>query len=110
MCYVGQTSRTVKIRIKEHLAKIKLFKKLYSDNVAFEKNIILCKDSEVLYRHFAIDHDINLDFSFQVFVTNLCIYRLRLENDMILILNTRSPFGLNTMSILNVHNFEPYIS
>jgi len=66
------------------------------------------KDTEILYRHFASDHNLDQDFKFQVFSTNIVSYRHRLENDLILILNTRSPFGLNTMSDLYINNFEPY--
>ena len=105
--YVGQTSRSTKIRIKEHIYKIKYFIKLYNNNSLFEEKISLSKDSEILYRHFASKHNLESDFSFQVFATDVIYYRLRLENDLILILNTRNPLGLNTNSDLNLFNFEP---
>lgn len=106
--YVGQTSRSIKVRIKEHLYKIKYFINLFLINCNFEEKLMSHKDTEILYRHFASDHNLDQDFKFQVFSTNFVSYRHRLENDLILILNTRSPFGLNTMSDLYINNFEPY--
>lgn len=106
--YVGETSRSAKVRIKEHLNKIKYFIKLSVNNELFEDKMSTHKDTEILYRHFAVNHNLETDFSFQIFLTNVLYYRLRLENDLILILNTRSPLGLNTMSNLNLYNFESY--
>ena len=108
--YVGQTSRTAKVRLKEHLYKIKYFTKVSNNESLFEDKMSSSKDSEILYRHFAFEHNLETDFSFQVFATNVIYYRLRLENDLILILNTRTPLGLNTNSDLNLFNFEPYIT
>ena len=83
--------------------------KLSSNKTLFEDKMSTHKDTEILYRHFALNHNLAEDFSFQIFAINVLHYRIRLENDLILILNTRSPNGLNTQSDLNIFNFEPYI-
>jgi hypothetical protein len=108
--YVGQTSRSIKVRIKEHLYKIKYFINLNLNFGNLEDKISSNKDTEILYRHFASNHNLEQDFKFQVFSTNVISYRHRLENDLILILNTRSPLGLNTVSDLYINNFEPYLN
>ena len=107
--YVGETSRSIKVRIKEHLYKIKYFMKLSSNSSSFEEKISKHGDTQILYRHFSVNHNLEKDFSFQIFISNIIHYRLRLENDLILILNTCSPFGFNTMTNLKLYNFETYV-
>ena len=103
--YIGESSRSALIRLKEHIYKILLYKK---------KHIILkdsnYNDSEILYNHFKdSEHDLNLHFRFQIICHDIVNYRNRLETDLIYIFNTKSPSGLNTQTIFKNFYFEPYI-
>ena len=94
--YVGETKRTIKERLSEHISKIKRSVILASTNFEelegfLEKN----KDCFYLYQHFSKEHDLKTDLSFQIFVNNFKFFRLRLETDLIFCLQTQYPSGLN---------------
>ena len=59
----------------------------------FNVNNVKCK---LLYHHFAHEHDLDVDLCFQIFVSNFTDFRKRLETDLIYVLNTIQPTGLNT--------------
>ena len=102
--YVGQSSRSALIRIKEHLYKINKYK--VSGNSSENLNY---KDSEILYNHFKDSaHDLNLHFKFQIICKDIHNYRIRLETDLIYIFNTLYPNGLNTQSADYITCFESY--
>ena len=102
--YIGQSGRSAFIRIKEHLYKIKKYKKCSTSSES-----VNYKESEILYNHFKdSDHDLNLHFKFQVICKDIFNYRIRLETDLIYIFNTLSPFGLNTQSADYITCFESY--
>ena len=49
------------------------------------------------------------DFSFQIFITNCINYRLRLEDDLQLILETKDPFGLNEFINKKIKSLDNYV-
>jgi hypothetical protein len=75
--YVGEADN-IKNRMTTHISQI-------------ENNI----DQDVALHFNKPDHDKTRDFSFQIFITNIINYRLRLEKDLIKILRTREPDGIN---------------
>jgi hypothetical protein len=106
--YIGQSGRTVKIRIAEHINKIKYFSKIKSNSSLFNSQLSKTKDSEILYRHFNSNGCTLNNFKFQVFISNIVNYRLRLESDLMYIFNTVYPFGLNTQTIEYTYYCETY--
>ena len=105
LLYIGQTSRTISIRLKEHLAKIKYAQNLNSNNhnQIFQNFLVKNQDCYNFYKHFSLNHNINKDLNFQIFVSNCNFYRLRLETDLIILFNTIFPGGLNS-------NFSNYLN
>ena len=85
----------------EHIKNIKKFKNTTIPQVT-------C-DTEILYTHFSKkDHSLETDFSFQIYISNIKNYRLRLETDLIYIFNTQHPGGLNTQSNFYHYYNETY--
>jgi hypothetical protein len=93
--YIGETSRSIKTRIYEHLTRIKYAIKNKFNNLIYKNFIKNNIASSILYSHFASNHCIESDFKFQVFLKDVIFFRLRLESDLILVFNTISPNGLN---------------
>ncbi len=54
------------------------------------------------------NHNIEKDFSFQVFISNCKYYRHRLESDLIIMFNTLKPNGLNCILSNNLDSLENY--
>ena len=103
--YIGETSRSINIRIKEHIQNIKRVQKL---NLS-ELNYFLSKteDCKILYKHFSLHKDLS-NFSFQVFIDNCITYRTRLESDLMILLDTINPNGLNANKSINLKYLENY--
>ena len=53
--------------------------KLSSNKTLFEDKMSTHKDTEILYRHFALNHNLAEDFSFQIFAINVLHYRINFE-------------------------------
>ena len=106
--YVGETSRNLSKRMTEHLNKIKYGIRRSNDKSKLENFLSKCNDSYILYKHFIFNHNINLDFKFQVFVKDFIFYRNRLETDLMIIFDTIYPNGLNTMNSYNLKSIENY--
>ena len=105
--YIGQTSRMINIRIVEHLRKIRKYKKSRSNNDFYLTDSD--KDQTYLYNHFSDpNHNLDLDFKFQVFVSNFSFHRLRMETDLIYLFNTQYPKGLNTCTNQNLQQLTTY--
>ena len=79
-----------------------------SSNCIYFITCLKCNDSYILYKHFIFNHNINLDFKFQVFVKDFIFYRNRLETDLMIIFDTIYPNGLNTMNSYNLKSIENY--
>ena len=93
--YIGESKRTALIRLTEHLRKIKYFK---NNKNKKDINVLLenSNDSVHLYKHFmSDDHNIEDHFRFQIFMSDIIEYRLRLETDLMYIFDTVYPNGLN---------------
>ena len=71
----------------------------------FNSNNINCK---LLYHHFAHDHDLDVDLRFQIFVSNFTDFRKRLETDLMYVLNTIQPTGLNSSPSFLLNCIENY--
>ena len=108
--YIGETSRQISIRIQEHLYKINYCIKLKNiqDKSKLKNFFENCNKSVALYKHFMINHNLQEDFSFQVFISNCKYFRLRLETDLILIFNTCIPQGLNSILSNNLESLNSY--
>ena len=109
--YIGETSRQISIRIQEHLYKINYCIKLKNiqDKSKLKNFFENCNKSVALYKHFMINHNLQEDFSFQVFISNCKYFRLRLETDLILIFNTCIPQGLNSILSNNLESLNSYL-
>ena len=96
LIYIGESSRTAKIRINEHLSKIRSLRKCLDNSESlFNQRIANSQDSVHLYTHFVHNHDLTKDFRFQIYMSNFNNYRLRMETDLMYIFNTIYPSGLN---------------
>ena len=106
--YIGQTGREFKTRFYEHCYFIRKLKE-YKENFIC-KNKILNNNKEQIhfYSHFQKHIDYENCISFQIFVADIHTNRLRLENDLILLLNTIYPHGLNTLYNHFLDNFKTY--
>ena len=111
MFYIGQTSRLINLRLKEHLAKIKYAQNLYLNrkNLNFKNFLLKNRDCYNLYKHFSSDHNINKHFNFQIFVKDCNFFRLRLETDLIILFNTIYPNGLNSNYSNYLNSIQTYI-
>lgn len=107
--YIGQTKRSIKVRLSEHLSLIKSAIKL-SGSENFNKKFVDCShfQSRHIYSHFSLNHTLCDDFSFQVFASKIFTDRLRLENDLIKILKTQFPHGLNDKVSNYVNTLNSY--
>ena len=54
------------------------------------------------------DHNLQEDFSFQVYISKCKYYRLRLESDLIIMFNTLKPNGLNSILSNNLISLNSY--
>ena len=106
--YIGETSRTITKRMTEHLNKIRYAINKSNDPICLENFLLKCNDSYLLYKHFVFNHNINLDFKFQIFTKNFVFYRNRLETDLMTVFNTFYPNGLNTISSTRINSLENY--
>ena len=110
--YIGQTKRTVNIRIQEHLYLIKTAIKMKNNNSSnFNKRFIDCShfQNRYIYNHFSNNHNLEQDFQFQIFASNIYNYRERLENDLIRLFNTKYPSGLNEMVSNYIQSLDSYV-
>ena len=105
--YIGESKRTAQKRINEHIQNIKFLIKYKSNIDKINKKIENSGDSIHLYNHFALNHSLD-DFRFQIFISNINNYRLRLETDLIYIFNSIYPHGLNSKTSFRLESFEPY--
>ena len=71
----------------------------------FNENNINCK---ILYNHFALNHNIESDLTFQIFATNLITFRKRLETDLMLLFNSIYPNGLNSSTSFVLNTIDNY--
>ena len=107
--YIGETGRSLSIRIKEHLNNIKnSIKTFNSNNSNYEQYISKFTNSTFLYKHFSINHSLTEHFSFQCFISNCNNYRIRLETDLILLFDNIHPSGLNSIKSTNIYSIENY--
>lgn len=106
--YIGETSRTISIRIKEHLSRIKKTMEIKDNQDYLDSFLKNNFSSSLLYKHFAFDHNISQDLRFQVFINNIVKFRLRLETDLMFIFNSIQPFGLNLAPSHKLNNLENY--
>ena len=67
---------------QNHLSSIRRYK----DN---------CVEPTKVASHFNLENHNISDISFQIFINNFIVYRTRLEEDLIILLNTREPLGMN---------------
>ena len=106
LIYIGESSRSVSLRIKEHISRINFLKKnKYNNNI--NEKLKQSKDCVYLYDHFRKeDHNIDNNFRFQVFTVDMISYITRMETDMMYIFNTLHPYGFNTSSI----KYTPYLA
>ena len=65
-------------------------------------------DSFFIYKHFSSNHDIDLDFCFQIFIKDLFHFRERLESDLIYILDSLYPNGLNSKNNYKLKSLNNY--
>ena len=106
--YVGESSRSFRIRFLEHIYRIKYLKSNLSNISLIEKfneNNVNCK---ILYNHFAFNHEIESDLKFQIFATNLTTFRKRLETVLMYLLNSIHPNGLNHGPSFTINTIENY--
>ena len=106
--YVGETSRAFKTRFSEHLYRINYLKKSLDDLHKIDKfnsNNVNCK---LLYEHFSSDHNLEEDLRFQIFASNIIEFRKRLETDLMYVLNTLHPSGLNSASSFVLNSIKNY--
>ena len=106
LTYIGESKRSVKERLSEHLSRVRYFIKIKTNNnstIIYDTN-----DSFHLYNHFSKDHNIHVDFKFRVYIKNIINYRLRMESDLIHIFNTQFPYGLNKKTNSYDSYFHPY--
>ena len=113
--YVGETSRSFKTRFSEHYYRINYLKNYYNDETKINKFNINNVNCKLLYNHFAQNHVLEDDLRFQIFGCDFISLRKRLESDLIFVLNTLQPNGLNssTSFLLNcIDNYQkpPLIS
>ena len=102
--YIGETGRSIKTRLKEHLYLI-----TKNSNNSVNNN----HKSKYLYNHFSNNHNILTDFKFQIFISNIKHYRNRLESDLIQLFDTIYPNGLNTYNNFlpqYLNTLDPYYS
>ena len=108
--YIGETSRSIGTRIKEHINNIKKCINNFNLNDSNFNNFVLkFQHSSYLYKHFASNHSISEHFSFQCFVSNFILYRLRLETDLILLFDNIYPRGLNSIKSTKIFSLESYM-
>ena len=106
--YAGETSRAFKTRFSEHLYRINYLKKSLDDLHKIDKfnsNNVNCK---LLYEHFSSDHNLEEDLRFQIFASNIIEFRKRLETDLMYVLNTLHPSGLNSASSFVLNSIKNY--
>jgi hypothetical protein len=94
--YIGQT-QNLRDRINNHLWKIKSYNRRSTIQSTQTQESIQHGDYHVPIHFNSSDHNVN-DFSFQVFIQNIDEKRIRLETDLITILNSVFPHGLNIKS------------
>lgn len=102
------SKRSFKTRFSEHLYRIKYLSEYFSDPTKrekFNKNNVNCF---LLYNHFAFNHNLESDLRFQIFSTNIINFRLRLETDLMYLLNTIHPNGLNSGPPFKLNTIENY--
>ena len=63
---------------------------------------------KLLYEHFSIDHDLEEDLRFQIFASNIVEFRKRFETDLMNVLNTLHPSGLNSASSFVLNSIKNY--
>ena len=92
--YVGETEN-IYTRFSNHISSINRFLSTGREptKVASHFNSIRCN----------INH-----FSFQIFLTDCINYRLRLEDDLMIILNTKDPNGLNEKNNRKIESLVKY--
>jgi hypothetical protein len=92
--YVRETEN-IYTRFSNHISSINRFLSTGREptKVASHFNSIRCN----------INH-----FSFQIFVTDCIKYRLRLEDDLMIILNTKDPNGLNEQNNRKIESLVKY--
>ena len=106
--YVGETGRTITARMAEHIYRIKYYSKIINDSELSKKFFNNNTDSFYIYKHFSLNHEIDLDFSFQIFIKDLVHYRERLESDLIYILDCLYPYGLNSKNNYKLNSLNNY--
>ena len=110
--YIGQTKRNIYIRIREHLSLINSAIKLKNIDInGFNNRFIDCShfQSRYIYKHFASDHILERDFKFQIFASDIFDHRIRLENDLIRLFNTKFPNGLNDKVSNYIKSLDSYV-
>jgi hypothetical protein len=68
--YIGQTTRTIYIRLSEHIKNILKVQKISHDFIKFNNFLLKTNHCQHLYKHFSSNHLLETDFSFQVFYSN----------------------------------------